>query len=62
MEKALEKGMEGFFTRSLKETDPDVYASIKGEVERDKLQIELIASENIVSKAVLEALGSPLTK
>lgn len=61
MEKALDKGMEGFFTRSLKETDPDVFASIKGEIEREKLQIELIASENIVSKAVLEALGSPLT-
>lgn len=61
MEKALEKGMEGFFTRSLKEVDPDIYASIKGEIEREKLQIELIASENIVSKAVLEALGSPLT-
>jgi len=50
-----------FFSASLKESDPDVYAAIKGEITRQKDQIELIASENIVSKAVLEALGSPLT-
>ncbi len=53
--------MAGFFTRPLREADPEVFAAIKGEIEREKLQIELIASENIVSKAVLEALGSPLT-
>lgn len=50
-----------FFTKSLAETDPEVMASIKGEINRQQTQIELIASENIVSKAVLEALGSPLT-
>lgn len=61
MEKAVDKNMSGFFTQSLREADPDLYASVKEEIEREKLQIELIASENIVSKAVLEALGSPLT-
>jgi glycine hydroxymethyltransferase len=50
-----------FFTRSLADTDAEVMASIKGEINRQQTQIELIASENIVSKAVLEALGSPLT-
>ena len=50
-----------FFGSALKESDPEVYAAIQGEINREKAQIELIASENIVSKAVLEALGSPLT-
>jgi len=50
-----------FFTAPLKESDPEVFAAIKGEISRQKDQIELIASENIVSRAVLEALGSPLT-
>ena len=54
-------GMEDFFATSLAESDPAVYASIKGEIHRQQDQIELIASENIVSKAVLQALGSPLT-
>ena len=50
-----------FFTQALEQRDPEVFASIKGEINRQQTQIELIASENIVSKAVLEALGSPLT-
>ncbi len=50
-----------FFGSALKDADPEVYAAIQGEINREKAQIELIASENIVSKAVLEALGSPLT-
>ena len=50
-----------FFGSALKDSDPEVYAAIQGEINREKAQIELIASENIVSKAVLEALGSPLT-
>jgi len=53
--------MTGFFTRSLQDVDKEVFDAINGEVSRQKTQIELIASENIVSKAVLEALGSPLT-
>lgn len=45
----------------LKNQDPEVYAAIKKETARQKKTIELIASENFVSEAVLEAVGSPLT-
>ena len=45
----------------LKETDQDVYRSIQHELERQTNQLELIASENIVSQAVLEAQGSIFT-
>jgi glycine hydroxymethyltransferase len=51
----------GFFTKGLAEADPAVAASIKDELNRQRDKIELIASENIVSKAVLEAQGSVLT-
>ena len=44
-----------YFSQSLKERDPAVYDSIKDELERQQSEIELIASENIVSKAVMEA-------
>jgi len=50
-----------FFTESLAEFDPVLYSAIQGELERQQTQIELIASENIISKAVLEAQGSVLT-
>ncbi len=46
---------------TLQETDPDVYQSIQHELERQTNQLELIASENIVSSAVLEAQGSIFT-
>ncbi|MEO6580055.1 MAG: serine hydroxymethyltransferase [Sphingomicrobium sp.] len=52
---------DGFFTRSLAESDPAVAAGIAAELSREQTQIELIASENIVSRAVLEAQGSVLT-
>lgn len=42
-------------------TDPEVYASVLAEIDRQRQKIELIASENFVSEAVLEAVGSPLT-
>jgi glycine hydroxymethyltransferase len=51
----------GFFTDSLAAADPDLAAAIRGELRRQQDQIELIASENIVSLAVLEAQGSVLT-
>jgi glycine hydroxymethyltransferase len=51
----------GYFTAPLSETDPDVFASIGRELTRQQNQIELIASENIVSQAVLQAQGSVLT-
>jgi glycine hydroxymethyltransferase len=50
-----------FFGESLSSSDPDLYAAIQGEYGRQAHEIELIASENIVSKAVLEAQGSVLT-
>ena len=52
---------ETFFTAPLTTADPELYASIRHELERQQRQIELIASENIVSRAVLEAQGSVLT-
>ena len=52
---------DGFFTRSLSEADPAVFGGVRHELEREQHQIELIASENIVSKAVLEAQGSVFT-
>jgi glycine hydroxymethyltransferase len=45
----------------LKVTDPDVYAAIQAEARRQASQLELIASENFVSEAVLEAMGTVLT-
>ena len=45
----------------IQRTDPDVYAAIIGEIRRQNTKLELIASENFVSMAVLEAVGSPLT-
>lgn len=50
-----------YFTQSLKDRDPDLYASMADELDRQQQEIELIASENIVSQAVLEAQGSVLT-
>jgi glycine hydroxymethyltransferase len=46
---------------NLKVSDPEIFASIQGEVHRQNSKLELIASENFVSPAVLEALGSVLT-
>jgi glycine hydroxymethyltransferase len=46
---------------SLKQFDPEIYAAIRGETEREEYQLELIASENLVSENVLEAQGSVLT-
>lgn len=52
---------DGFFTNDLATADPAVFAGVRHELERERYQIELIASENIVSKAVLEAQGSVFT-
>jgi glycine hydroxymethyltransferase len=51
----------GFFTEALAERDPELFAAVEGELGRQRDEIELIASENIVSRAVLEAQGSVLT-
>src|ERR1700730_2323115 len=52
---------DAFFTAPLDEADPEVTAAIRLELGRQRDEIELIASENIVSRAVLEAQGSVLT-
>lgn len=56
-----EHASDTFFSRSLAEADPAVSAAIGKELARQQQEIELIASENIVSKAVLEAQGSIMT-
>jgi glycine hydroxymethyltransferase len=52
---------EGFFTTGLEQADPALFAAIQDELRRQQDQIELIASENIVSQAVLDAQGSVFT-
>jgi glycine hydroxymethyltransferase len=54
-------GADAFFTAPLAETDPEIAEAIRLELGRQRDEIELIASENIVSRAVLEAQGSVLT-
>ena len=53
--------VEALFTAALAQTDPEIADAIARELERQRDEIELIASENIVSRAVLEAQGSVLT-
>src|SRR6201994_4838764 len=56
-----DRATSGFFTQSLSERDPEIARAIGEELTRQRDKIELIASENIVSRAVLEAQGSVLT-
>ena len=51
----------GFFTQSVEDRDPDLYAALTAELKRQRDEIELIASENIVSRAVMQAQGSVMT-
>lgn len=53
--------IDKFFATPLTEADPEIAAAIQGELGRQRHEIELIASENIVSRAVLEAQGSVMT-
>ena len=59
--KYLNSEYQGFFENSLSKTDPALFKTISDELKRQQNHIELIASENIVSQAVLEAQGSILT-
>ncbi|RLQ87310.1 serine hydroxymethyltransferase [Notoacmeibacter ruber] len=52
---------DGFFSDTLEQSDPEVFDAVRKELGRQQHEIELIASENIVSRAVLEAQGSVLT-
>ena len=59
--KYLNSDYQNFFENSLSKNDPELFKTISDELKRQQNHIELIASENIVSKAVLEAQGSVLT-
>ncbi|CAN0653230.1 MULTISPECIES: serine hydroxymethyltransferase [Nitratireductor] len=52
---------DAFFTRPLEDSDQEIFAAIRQELGRQRHEIELIASENIVSRAVMEAQGTVLT-
>jgi glycine hydroxymethyltransferase len=58
---AAAQHFETFFGAELAETDPEIFGAIRQELGRQRHEIELIASENIVSRAVLEAQGSIMT-
>jgi glycine hydroxymethyltransferase len=55
------ESMNRFFDADLAAADPEIFAAVEGELNRQQTQIELIASENIVSRAVLAAQGTVLT-
>ena len=57
----LNENYKSFFEDSLSKADPELYKATSDELKRQQQHIELIASENIVSQAVLEAQGSVLT-
>ncbi len=57
----LPDAADPFFTRRVHDADPDVAGALDRELGRQRDEIELIASENIVSRAVLDAVGSVLT-
>jgi glycine hydroxymethyltransferase len=60
MRRAEARG-SNFFTKHLEDADPEIFAAVENELERQQNEIELIASENIVSRAVLDAAGTLLT-
>ena len=53
--------MNKLYTQKIQDTDPEVFATLERELNRQQNQIELIASENICSLAVLNAQGSVMT-
>ncbi len=59
--KKIEPIMNDYFNTSLANADPEIFAAAQEELHRQQTQIELIASENIVSRAVLQAQGTVLT-
>jgi glycine hydroxymethyltransferase len=61
MAQAALRNTDPFFESDLSERDPEIFSAIRKELGRQQHEIELIASENIVSRAVLEAQGSVMT-
>jgi glycine hydroxymethyltransferase len=60
-EKIMDNSKNTFFNGQLSQSDPEIYKAITGELGRQQNQIELIASENITSRAVMQAQGSVFT-
>ncbi|KIW02813.1 serine hydroxymethyltransferase, cytosolic [Verruconis gallopava] len=58
---ALPKSHQDLMEKSLKETDPEVQAILEKEIQRQRESILLIASENVTSRAVFDALGTPMS-
>ncbi len=54
-------GFNGFFDENVETSDPDIFGALNGELSRQQKGIELIASENIVSRAVMQTMGSVFT-
>ena len=61
LSRSVQTSGEGFFADGVDESDPELASALSRELKRQRQQIELIASENVVSRAVLEAQGSVLT-
>ncbi len=61
MVQSASMSLDRFFNGDLESVDSDVFNAIRGELGRQRHEVELIASENIVSRAVLEAQGSVFT-
>ncbi len=59
--KKMNESLDGFFTTNLEQADPTVFKAAQNELRRQQVQIELIASENIVSKAVLQTYATSFT-
>ena len=59
--KYINSDFQNFFEDNLSTSDPEIYKAINEELSRQQEHIELIASENIVSNALLQAQGSVLT-
>jgi glycine hydroxymethyltransferase len=57
----MNANLENFFNMPLEQSDPELFKPVRDELGRQRLEIELIASENIVSRAVMEAQGTVLT-
>jgi glycine hydroxymethyltransferase len=61
IQSAASGSLESFFETTLADADPEIFGAIRNELGRQRHEIELIASENIVSRAVMEAQGTVLT-
>jgi glycine hydroxymethyltransferase len=61
IQSAASSSLKSFFETTLADADPEIFGAVRNELGRQRHEIELIASENIVSRAVMEAQGTVLT-